>query len=127
MAKQPVKKTPPAKKVEFTPQFVVEYKDANPVKKFQLFNEDELQKFHEENSNPDASPEIFQFITKDEFDKIEIVDVKPTEIVLDKTPEPEIDINDLPERLNVENKKTGNQFVVNRKYYLANRGELKIV
>ena len=66
-------------------------------------------------------------VSVDEVKKAEIEEVNEKTIVLDETPEVEVTENDLPPTLNVQNKTTGKTFTVNRKYYLANRGNLKLV
>ena len=130
MAKKPTKKTPPVKSGEktvtpvFKPVFMVLYLDGNPVEKVQMNSQAELDEFNK--TSQESYADEIQVLTEEEFDKI-VIDDKPTEIVLDETPEVEFKEDELPSQLNVESKKSGIRFTVSKRYFLANRGELKLV
>lgn len=133
MAKKPVKnkKTPP---IKFEPQYVVLYTEGEPTFKLILKTQDEFDVFMGERKDEIDSEKI-QLVTEDEFNKIEItvIGVDPGleggdhTLILDKTPEVEFDETNLPPQLVVESKKSDQKFTVNRKYFLANRSDLKLV
>ena len=122
-------KRPPMKKDEAFPKYLVLCNENDQsIGKVEFQSEADLQVFYDENN---MSADDVVFVTEDEFNKTEIIQEttkKETEIVLDETPVKRLTENDIPDgKFEVENKKTGKRFTVNRKHYLAHQGELKLV
>ena len=61
-----------------------------------------------------------------EFEEFTFEETNEKEIVLEKAPQPEINVDDLPKVVNVVNKKSGRKFTVTREHYLMYREELKL-
>lgn len=120
MAKKPVKPVKPVK--PFETRYLVLMNDVGLViEKLEFHTEAELEKF------ADDYGQDFDLCSKEEFDKAEIFVEQSNELTLGETPKIPFDETNLPEILNVVNKKSQKPFTVTRKHFLNNRNELEIV